>query len=182
MKYCQKNKTLVKSFQKQKLASVNKRWQVKLGNNYFMCLYSDLQSATKWVEALHFFHFTDFKRGKYSFTSSIPSMQYCATVWATCTYRTQQTPQLWMDRTGEGCRFFCSLKLPYLRTMSLSTILLLIVAGLVLVSYIYLNLNDSSPKSWMCITKTTYIPSLWCLVLQPHCTLQEQLCDEREGS
>ena len=77
--------------------------QVKLGNN-FMCLYSDpqSQSATKWVETLHpklgFFHFTDFKRGKYSFSSPIPSMQCSATVWAT--YRTQQTLQLWMDGTG----------------------------------------------------------------------------------
>ena len=79
--------------------------QVKLGNN-FMCLYSDpqSQSATKWVETLRpklgFFHFTDFKRGKYSFSSPIPSMQCCATVWAT--YRTQQTLQLWMDGTERG--------------------------------------------------------------------------------
>ena len=97
-----------------------------------MCVYSDLQSATKWLETLRpklgFFHFTDFKRGKYSFSSPIPSMQCCATVQAT--YRKQQTCQLWMDKTGEVW-ILCSLKLPYV-----STILSLIAAGLVLVSYI----------------------------------------------
>ena len=31
---------------------------------------------------------------------------------------TQQTPQLWTEGRGEGCRFFCSPKLPYLSTMS----------------------------------------------------------------
>ena len=43
-------------------------------------------------------------------------MQCCAAVWAT--YRKQQTPQLWMEGTGKRCGFFCSLKLPYLNTMS----------------------------------------------------------------
>ena len=43
-------------------------------------------------------------------------MQCCALVLAA--YRKQQTPQLWMEGTGEGCGFFCSPKLPYLRTMS----------------------------------------------------------------
>ena len=43
-------------------------------------------------------------------------MQCCALVLATC--RKHQTPQLWMEGTGEGCGFFCSPKLPYLRTMS----------------------------------------------------------------
>ena len=43
-------------------------------------------------------------------------MQCCADVQAT--YRKQQTPQLWMEGTGEGCRFFCSLKLPYFSWMS----------------------------------------------------------------
>ena len=41
---------------------------------------------------------------------------FCATVHAT--YRKQQTPQLWMEGTGEWCGFFCSPKLPYLSTMS----------------------------------------------------------------
>ena len=135
MKYCKKNETLVKSFQKQKLLSVNKRWQVKLGNN-FMCLYSDLQSATKWLETLRpklgFFHFTDFKRGKYSFSSPIPSMQCCVTVQAT--YRKQQTPQLWMDKTGEVWILLFSEVTLF--ENNVSTILLLIATGLVLVSYI----------------------------------------------
>ena len=30
----------------------------------------------------------------------------------------QQTPQLWLEGSGEGCGFFSSLKLPYLSTMS----------------------------------------------------------------
>ena len=106
MKYCKKNEPLVKPFQTQKLASVNKWWQVKLGNNYFMCLYSDLQSATKWVETLRpklgFFHFTDFKRVKYSFSSPIPSMQCCATVWATCTYRQEHNKHPNFEWTGQG--------------------------------------------------------------------------------
>ena len=46
----------------------------------------------------------------------IPSVQCCALVLAA--YRKQQRPQLWMEGTGEGCGFFCSPKLPYLRTMS----------------------------------------------------------------
>ena len=33
-------------------------------------------------------------------------------------HRKQQTPQLWMEGTGEGCGFFCSLQSPYLGTMS----------------------------------------------------------------
>ena len=77
-------------------------------------------SATKWVQTLHpkgaFWHFPDFTRAKYSFSSPIPSIQCCATVRAT--FRKQQTPQLWMEGTGEGCGFFCSLKLPYLSTIS----------------------------------------------------------------
>ena len=75
---------------------------------------------TKWVETLCpklvFLCFTDFKRRKYSFFSPIPSMQCCADVRAT--YRKQQTPQLWTERAGNGCGFFCSLKLPYFSRMS----------------------------------------------------------------
>ena len=62
-----------------------------------------------------FWRFRDFKRGKYSFFSPIPSMQCCAAVRAT--WRKQQTPQLWMEGTGEECGFFCSFKFPYLSTM-----------------------------------------------------------------
>ena len=62
-----------------------------------------LQPATKWVETLcpkrAFWHFTDFKRAKLSFSSPTPSMQ-CAAVWAT--YRKWETPQLWMEGTGKG--------------------------------------------------------------------------------
>ena len=43
-------------------------------------------------------------------------MQCCAALRVT--YRKQQTPKLWMEGTGEGCGFFCFLKLPYLSTMS----------------------------------------------------------------
>ena len=43
-------------------------------------------------------------------------MQCCADVRAT--YRKQRTPQLWMWWTGEWWGFFCSLKFPYLSTMS----------------------------------------------------------------
>ena len=63
-----------------------------------------------------FLHFTGFKRRKYNFSSPIPSMQCCADVRAP--YRKQQTSQLWMEGTGEGCGFSCSLTLPYLSTMS----------------------------------------------------------------
>ena len=63
-----------------------------------------------------FLRFTDFKSRKYSFSSPILSMQCCADVRAT--YRKQQTPQIWTAGTGEECRFFCSLKLPYLSRMS----------------------------------------------------------------
>ena len=79
-----------------------------------------LQSVTKWVETLcpkgAFWRFTDFERGKCSFSSPIPSMHCCAAVQATNSK--QQTPQLWMEGTGEGYGFFCSLKLPYLSIMS----------------------------------------------------------------
>ena len=79
-------------------------------------LLAKLQSATKWVESLlpkgAFWRFPDVKRGIYSFSSPIPFMQCCATVRAT--YRKQYTPQLSMEGTGEGCWFFCSLKLPCL--------------------------------------------------------------------
>ena len=82
--------------------------------------YQRLQSATKLVETLRpkstFWRFPDFEREKDSFSSPIPSMQCCATVRAT--FRKQETSQLWMEGTGEGCGFLCSLKLPYLSTMS----------------------------------------------------------------
>ena len=53
-------------------------------------------------------------------------MQCCVTVQAT--FRKQQTPQLWMEGVREGCGFLCSLKLPYLSTTYVSTILSLIEA------------------------------------------------------
>ena len=67
--------------------------------------------ALNWA----FLCFTDFKRGKYNFSTPIPSMQCCAAVQAT--YRKQQTSQLRMEGTEEECGYFCSLKLPYLRTI-----------------------------------------------------------------
>ena len=45
-------------------------------------------------------------------------MQCCANVRAT--YRKQQTSQLWTEGTGNGCAFFCSLKLPHLSCRRLS--------------------------------------------------------------
>ena len=68
--------------------------------------------ALNWA----FLSFTNHKRRKYSFSSPIPSIQCCADVRAT--HRKQQTPQLWMEGTGEGRGFFFSPKLPYLSTMS----------------------------------------------------------------
>ena len=70
---------------------------------------------TKWVETLC--PKLAFKRRKYSFPP-IPSMQCCANVRAT--YRKQQTSQLWTEGTGNGCAFFCSLKLPHLSCRQLS--------------------------------------------------------------
>ena len=68
-----------------------------------------LQSATKWFETFRpkwtFWRFPDFKRGKDSVSFPIPSMQCCATVRAT--FRKQETSQLWMEGTGEGCGFLC---------------------------------------------------------------------------
>ena len=43
-------------------------------------------------------------------------MQCCPAVRAAS--KKQQTPQLWMEGSGEGCGFFSSLKLPYLSTIS----------------------------------------------------------------
>ena len=57
-----------------------------------------------------FLRFTGFKRRKNSFSSPISSMQCSADVWAT--YRKQQTPQLWMEGTEEGCGLFCSWSYP----------------------------------------------------------------------
>ena len=68
--------------------------------------------ALKWD---FFYALLTSKGGNIAFPP-IPSMQCWADGWAT--YRKQQTPQLWMEGTGEGCGFFCSLKLPYLSTMS----------------------------------------------------------------
>ena len=70
-----------------------------------------IKLVTKWVETLRpkLGFFTIYKLQN-------PSMQCCADVRAT--YRKQPTPQLWKEGTGEGQRFFCSLKLPYLSTMS----------------------------------------------------------------
>ena len=82
-------------------------------------------SATKWVETLHpkraFWHFPDFKRGKYSFSSPIPSMQCCAAVQAT--FRKQQTPQLWMEGKGEGFAWILMFSEVTLFEYNVSTIL-----------------------------------------------------------
>ena len=79
------------------------------------------------LELGFFFRFTGFKRRKYSFSSPIPSMQCSADVRATC--RKQQTPQLWMEGTGEGCGFFCSDSCFVLLEYNVSTILSPIVGG-----------------------------------------------------
>ena len=83
------------------------------------------QSAIKWVETLRpkwtFWRFPDFKRGKDSVSSPIPSMQCCATVRAT--FRKQETSQLWMEGTGEGCGFLCFRSYPIWVQQFFSTIL-----------------------------------------------------------
>ena len=56
-----------------------------------------------------FLPFTDFKRGEYIFSSPDPAVR--------TTYRKQQTPQLLIEGTTEGCGFFCSLRLPSLGTI-----------------------------------------------------------------
>ena len=103
--------------------SSTRKIQEGLGEELCRKLTSYIDTYNWWQNKLRhfalnwaFLHFTDFKRGKYSFSSPIPSMQCCATVWAT--FRKQQTPQLWKERTREGCGFFCSLKLPYFSAMS----------------------------------------------------------------
>ena len=87
------------------------------------------QSATKWVETLRpkwtFWRFPVFKRGIDSVFSPIPSMQCCATVRAT--FRKQETSQLWMEGTGEGCGFLCFRSYPI--WYNVSTILSPIVAS-----------------------------------------------------
>ena len=55
------------------------------------------------------------KKGKLSFPSPTPSMQCCATVWATC--RKQSTPRLWMEGGGGGEGLYCYPKLPQLKTI-----------------------------------------------------------------
>ena len=79
------------------------------------------QSATKWVETLHpklgfFYVLLTSKGGNIAFLPHPLRAMLCPC--SVATYRKQHTPQLWMEGTGEGCRFFCSPKLPYLSTMS----------------------------------------------------------------
>ena len=78
---------------------------------------TNLQSATKWVETLRpkLGFFTFYWLQKEEIASPILYMQCCTDVRAP--HRKHQTPQLRMEGTGEGCGFFCSLKLPYLSTM-----------------------------------------------------------------
>ena len=68
------------------------------------------QSATKWVETLRpkwtFWRFPDFKRGKGSVSSPIPSMQCCSTVRAT--FRKQETSQLEWRGQGRGVDSYVS--------------------------------------------------------------------------
>ena len=48
-----------------------------------------------------FWGFTDFKRGKYSFSSAIPSMQCCAAVQATY-YPASRGASIFLDKSGRG--------------------------------------------------------------------------------
>ena len=59
--------------------------------------------------------FADFKWGEYSFFCPHPLHAMLTAVRATFKkkFKKKQTPQLWMEGTGERCGFFCSLKLPY---------------------------------------------------------------------
>ena len=101
---------------------------VKLFFLFFKCEHpfiDNQQSAIKWVETLRpkstFWRFPDFKRGKDSVSSPIPSMQCCATVRAT--FRKQETSQLWMEGTGEGCGFLCFRSYPIWVQQFFSTIM-----------------------------------------------------------
>ena len=79
-----------------------------VGHSPKVIAYSNTQLATNLVETLRprgaFWRFTDFHRGKWSFSSPMPSMQCSAAVRAT--YRKQQTPQLWMKGRGRGVDSF----------------------------------------------------------------------------
>ena len=101
---------------------------VKLFFLFFKCEHpfiDNQQSAIKWVETLRpkwtFWRFPDFKRGKDSVSSPIFSMQCCATVRAT--FRKQETSQLWIEGTEEGCGFLCFRSYPIWVQQFFSTIL-----------------------------------------------------------
>ena len=55
-----------------------------------------------------FWLFANLKKGKIKLTFPHPSTQYFYAFWATS--REHQTPQLWLERSGEECGLFCSLK------------------------------------------------------------------------
>ena len=59
-------------------------------------------------------------------------------------YRKQQTFQLWMEGTGEGCGFFCSQKLLYLSRMSRQFCCRLLIIHFVLL----LNVCQASRALW----------------------------------
>ena len=74
------------------------------------------ETVTKWVETLNpkgaFWRFPYFRRGNIAFPPPFPPYNVLPHVEAT--FRKQQTPKLWIEGTGEGSGFLCSLKLPYL--------------------------------------------------------------------
>ena len=86
-----------------------------------------------------FWHLTDFKRGKYSFSTPHPSMQSCAAVRAT--YRNQQTrPLLWVR--GWGGVWILLFSEVTLFEYNVSTILSLIVSSISR-TFMYVNFYSS---------------------------------------
>ena len=111
-----------------KVVSTNTALSLSVSSEAVSRNYNQRQNELRHlVQNLAFLRFTDFKRRKYSFSSPIRSMQCCTAAQAT--FRKQQTPQLWMEGTGEGCGFFCSDSCFVLLEYNVSTILSPIVGG-----------------------------------------------------
>ena len=85
-----------------------------------------LQSVTKLVLTVRskgaFWRFTDFQRGKHSFSSPIPSMQHCAAVQATLAIKNNKHPNFEWRRGERGVDSFVLCSYPI--WVHVSTILL----------------------------------------------------------
>ena len=89
------------------LDSLTKYW-------FFFLLRPTIGDKMSWDTSpyMDFLMFSWLQKGKRELFVPHPLPQCCATVRAT--FRKQETSQRWMEGTGEGCGFLCSLKLPYL--------------------------------------------------------------------